>query len=302
MTKAVARISYIEPGDFETVCRFLPDQGADRVLNVGPYEKAVFLQDGIITEQFSEGGRPIPEGAKVAIASLLEFRMLYRFGDHKKSPYGTHHVLAPSFQVEGGEEIRSMTVAVHFMLDRNDKANIEKLFAVQPAEAGVITVSDIARAVDMTTTIQGVIAAQPAANGNSIKIDTQHQDLLQDAVTGTMQPFLKPYGIIVKRIALAVYATSRDAEMKRGEYEKETQENIQLDYAELDRLQVREKVLRQRLTNATIEGDIALVRKEVLEVQEKQAELEAELATYDQPSKGNFSNGTTRTRSQTASR
>ena len=161
MTKAVARISYIEPGDFETVCRFLPDQGADRVLNVGPYEKAVFLQDGIITEQFSEGGRPIPEDAEVAIASLRKFQMVYCFGDHKKSTYGTHHVLAPSFQVQGGEEIRSMTVAVDFALDRNDRTNIERLFAVQPAEEGAITVRDIARTVDMTAMIQSLIAAQP---------------------------------------------------------------------------------------------------------------------------------------------
>ena len=282
MTKAVARISYIKPGDFETVCRFLPDQGADRVLNVGPYEKAVFLQGGIITDQFSEGSKPIPEDAKVAIASLRKFQMVYCFGDHEKSTYNTPHVLAPSFQVNGGEEIRSMTVAVDFALDRNDRTNIERLLAVQPAEAGVITVRDIARTVGMTATIQSLIAAQTAMNGDSIKLDTQHQEILKNAVTGTAQAFLNRYGIIVELATLAVYATSRDAEMKQGEYDRETRERIRRDRTELNASREREKVLLQKLKNATIEGDTERARTEVLEERKKQAELEAELATYAQ--------------------
>ena len=77
-----------------------------------------------------------------------------------------------------------------------------------------------------------------------------------------------------------MYATSRDTEMKQGEYDRETKERIRRDRTELNASREREKVLLQKLKNATIEGDTERARTEVLEERKRQAELEAELAMY----------------------
>ena len=281
---------HINAADFQTVATFLPPAGEGRTLAVSANEKAVILRGGRVVDMFSGGSKPIQMNDEAVIASLRKYQLVIGFGDCSDSHYNFSptqiHASSPSFRIADGEEIRSMIVAVSFALDKDDRSNVEKLMAVSMANAGAITVADLAAGLpDLPQFIQTLIAIQNF-DGTSIKTaDPKRVAGIERQILLAADGMLREYGVISDGAALNVIATSRDAELSLPEKEREANAEHLLKLVNLHRedgrLERQIQSMKKRLETERIARQAEMMRTEIMEERLKQSRIQSEIERLD---------------------
>jgi len=281
---------HINAADFQTVAAFLPPAGEGRTLAVSANEKAVILRGGRVVDMFSGGSKPIQMNDEAVIASLRKYQLVIGFGDCSDSHYNFSptqiHASSPAFRIADGEEIRSMIVAVSFALDRNDRSNVEKLMAVNAANADAITVSDLAASLpELPQFIRTLIAAQ-SLDGPSIRTaDPDRAAGIERQIMFAADAMLREYGVISDGAALNVIATSRDAELSLPEKDREANAEHLLKLANLHRedgrLERQIQSMEKRLETEHIARQTEMMRTEIMEERLKQSRIQSEIERID---------------------
>ena len=281
---------HINAADFQTVAAFLPPAGEGRTLAVSANEKAVILRGGRVVDMFSGGAKPVQRNDEAVIASLRKYQLVIGFGDCSDSHYNFSptqiHASSPAFRIADGEEIRSMIVAVSFALDKDDRSNVEKLMAVSMANAGAITVADLAASLpDLPQFIQTLIAIQNF-DGTSIKTaDPKRIAGIERQILLAADGMLREYGVISDGAALNVIATSRDAELSLPEKDREANAEHLLKLANLHRedgrLERQIQSMEKRLETERIARQTEMMRTEIMEERLKQSRIQSEIERID---------------------
>ncbi len=291
---------HINAADFQTIAAFLPPAQEGRTLAVSANEKAVVLRRKRVVDMFSGHAKPLRENDEAVVASLRKYQMVIGFGDCSDSHYNLPptriHALRPAFRMADGEEVRSMTVAITFALIIDDRANVEKLMAVNAASADAITVSDLAASLpDLPQVIVALVASQ-RFDAPSIKAaDRESVERIERRILLAADGTLREYGLSADRASLNVIATSRDAELSLPEKERQADVDHRRKLADLhredERLERQIQSMEKRLETERLERQAEKMRTEILEERLRQSRIQAEIERLDPQIGGAAVNG-----------